>query len=504
MAQQAAAIPLRATWRAVTWEGDGDAGHPHNWSDMRKWAITVLLSLGGLVTLMSGAMLAPALASIASDLGTSQDEAQIFLSIFVLSFAFGPMVLAPLAETFERRQVWIVSNCFYILWNTVCGFSVTSGLLIAGRLLAGIGASVDFAVTNPVLADLWPPSQRGKSFAIATFLPLLGPALGPIVGGAVTQTIGWRWIFWILSISDSVLVLVGLAVFRETYGIILLRRRAATLRKQTNQPYHVANDDGGSDPLTSKLSRALTRPVRLLATQPALQIMSLFLAYNFGVLYIVLSTFASLWVERYRQTEAQSGLHYLALVIGYTPAAQVGARGTDRLWRHLKEKKAGGDGDAAPEYRVPLMVPGAMLIPAGLFVYGWTADRCAPWIWPDVGAALFGCGIILNTQSIQAYVMDAYSTYVASATAASQFLRSIAGFAFPLFALLMYRSLGYGWGNSLLAFVSLALGLPAPLLIWRYGARIRAKGKPQWMGLTIQQYSFSDSLPSLVVSGTFG
>ncbi|KAL2181144.1 major facilitator superfamily domain-containing protein [Thermothelomyces heterothallicus CBS 202.75] len=376
---------LTDTILLVTCEGDGDAGHPHNWSNMRKWAISVLLSQGGLVTLMFGAMLAPALSSIASDLGTSQDEAQIFLSIFVLSFAFGPMVLAPLAETFGCRQVWIVPNCFYILWNTVCGFIVTSGLLIAGRLLDGIRASVDFALTNLVLADLWPPSQRGKSFAIATFFPLLGPALGPIVGGAVTQTIGWRWIVWILSIFDGVLVLVVLAVFRETYAIILLRRRAATLRKQTNQPYHVANnDDGGSDPLTSKLSRALTRPVRLLATQAAL-----------------------LWVERYRQIEAQSGLQCLALVIGYTLAAQVGARAKDRLWRHLKEKKkADGDGDAVPEYyRVPLMVPGAMLIPAGLF-----------------------------------------------------FLRSIAGFAFPLFAPLMYRSLGYGWGNSFLAFVSLALG----------------------------------------------
>ncbi|KAK4235180.1 major facilitator superfamily domain-containing protein [Achaetomium macrosporum] len=460
----------------ITWASDEDPGHPHNWHDVRKWVITVLLSLGGLVTLMSGAMLAPALASIASDLDTSQDEAQIFLSVFVLSFAFGPMALAPLAEAFGRRPVWIVSSCFYILWNTVAGFSTTSGLLIASRLLAGIGASVDFAVCNPVLADLWPPSQRGKSFAIATFIPLLGPALGPIIGGAVTQTIGWRWLFWVLSIFNGLLVLVGLVVFPETYEIILLRQRAAKLRKQTGQPYYV--EDDGSEPLRSKLYRALTRPVRLLATQPILQVMSLFLAYNFGILYIVLSTFASLWMERYDQTEAQSGLHYLALVMGYTFAAQMGARLTDRIWHYLKAKA--GNKDTAPEYRVPLMVPGAVLIPTGLFIYGWTAERHTHWIWPDVGIALFGCGIILNTQAMQAYVMDAYRTYLASASAASQFLRSIAGFAFPLFAPLMYRTLGYGWGNSLLAFLSLAIGLPAPLLLWRYGARIRAMGKPQW------------------------
>ncbi|KAK4244587.1 major facilitator superfamily domain-containing protein [Corynascus novoguineensis] len=433
----------------VTWAGDGDAGHPHNWGYMRKWVITVLLSLGGLVTLMSGAMLAPALASIAADLNTSQDEAQIFLSIFVLSFAFGPMALTPLPR------------CF------VSGFSNTPAVLIAGRLLAGINASVDFAVTNPVLADLWPPSERGKSFAIATFIPLLGPALGPIAGGAVTQTIGWRWIFWILSVFNGLLVAVGLVVFPEAYQVMLLRRRAATLRRQTNRPYYVI--DNGSEWLRSKLYRALTCPIRLLATQPTLQVMLLFLAYNFGVIYIVLSTFANLWIERYHQTEAQSGLYYLALVIGYTLAAQVGAKATDHLWKYFEERA--GNGEAAPEYRVLLM---ACLFTAGRPSGARTGSRRM------VGAAIFGCGIILNTQAMQAYVMDAYSTYVASAAAASQFLRSVAGFAFPLFAPLMYHSLGYGWGNSLLAILSLALGLPAPLLLWKYGARIRASAEPQW------------------------
>lgn len=270
--------------------------------------------------------------------------------------------------------------------------------------------------------------------------------------------------------------MVGLVIFPETYEVLLLRRRAAKLRKQTGKAYYV--EDSGNEPLRLKLYKALSRPVRLLVTQPILQLMSLFLAYNFGILYIVLSTFADLWIKRYGETEAQSGLHYIALVIGYTLAAQIGARVTDRLWQYLKKKA--GDADAAPEYRVPLMVPGAVLIPLGLFIYGWTAEAHTHWIGPDIGIAIFGCGLILNTQAMQAYVMDAYRTYVASAAAASQFLRSIFGFAFPLFAPLMYRQLGYGWGNSLLAFLFLALGVPAPLLLWRYGAKIRAKGKPQW------------------------
>ncbi|KAI1078848.1 MFS general substrate transporter [Whalleya microplaca] len=460
----------------VTWDGDNDPAHPFNWSLTRKWVITILLSNGGLITLMSGAMLAPALPAIAKDLQSSEEEAQIFLSIFVLAFAFGPMVLAPLAEVFGRRPVWIISSCFYILWNTVAGFSQTRGLMIASRVLSGIGASAEFAVSSPVLSDTWIPSERGKSFAISTFIPLLGPALGPIIGGAVSQTIGWRWTFWILSIYDGLLVLIAIPVFQETYDVILLHRKAVKLRKATGKPYYTETHDA-SETLSSKLFLSLTRPFRLLVTQPTLQVVALFLAYNFGILYIVLSTFASLWIERYGQSVSDSGLHYIALVIGYTVAAQAGGQVMDYLWGYLKAKA--GD-NTAPEYRVPLMIPGAILIPTGLFIYGWTAEHKTHWIVPDIGIAIFGCGIILNTQALQAYVMESYRKYVASASAASQFLRSIAGFAFPIFAPAMYQNLGYGWGNSLLAFTFIAIGWPAPFLLWKFGAKLRALGKPQW------------------------
>ncbi len=149
----------------------------------------------------------------------------------------------------------------------------------------------------------------------------------------------------------------------------------------------------------------------------------------------------------------------------------------DRVWQHLKAR---AKGETQPEYRVPLMIPGAIILPVGLFWYRWAAQAHAFWILPDIGIAIFGCGIIVGTQAMQAYVMDSFITHVASASAASQMLRSLAGFAFPLFAPKMYQTLGYGWGNSLLAFVFLAIGVPAPLILWKFGAKLRAKGKPQW------------------------
>jgi hypothetical protein len=72
-------------------------------------------------------------------------------------------------------------------------------------------------------------------------------------------------------------------------------------------------------------------------------------------------------------------------------------------------------------------------------------------------------------------MVDTYTRYAASALAAGAFLRSIAGFGFPLFAPYMYDALHYGWGNSVLAFIGIAIGIPAPVFLWKYGANLRAR-----------------------------
>ena len=456
----------------VTWDGEDDPNNPKNWSLTRKWTITILTSFGGLVCLMSSTMLAPALEDIAHDLDVPQSKANMTLSIFVLAFAFGPMVLAPMAEVFGRRNVWLLTSTWYAIWNMVCGFAKANGILLAARLLAGLGSSAEFAIGQPVLGDLWKPEQRGMSFAIATFIPLLGPAIGPLIGGVISGSIGWPWLFWVLSAFDALLIAVAVFAFPETYGQLLLHRKAVALRKQYQKEYYTEFEIHRK-PLSTKLKNGLLRPCRLMYQQPIIQLMSLLLAFNYGTLFFVLASYATLWTSEYRQSVTISGLHYIALCIGYTVAAQGGARITDKVWQHLKHKHGG---QTAPEYRVPLMIPGIILIPAGLLWYGWAAENLGPWAVVDVGAGIFGCGIILSTQAMQQYVMESFREHVASATAASQFLRSIFAFCFPLFAPALYKSLGYGWGNSTIAFVFLALGVPGPFILWTFGARLRAKG----------------------------
>lgn len=89
-------------------------------------------------------------------------------------------------------------------------------------------------------------------------------------------------------------------------------------------------------------------------------------------------------------------------------------------------------------------------------------------------------GMQVTGMPLQAYIMEAYPEHTGSAGAASQFLRSLTAFSFPLFAPTMYKILGYGLGNTTIAFIGLVVGLPAPLLLWYYGARLRARAQSSY------------------------
>lgn len=190
----------------------------------------------------------------------------------------------------------------------------------------------------------------------------------------------------------------------------------------------------------------------------------------YTVIPVFLTTIDSIFEEVYGESVGIAGLNYLALGIGLISASQINARVVDRAYKYLS-KKNGGDGK--PEYRLPTMMPASIVLPIGLFITGWTATARTHWIGPDIGIALVGAGIIINYQCIQMYLIDAFTLYAASALAAATFLRSCAGFGFPLFAPAMYSALGYGKGDTILACAAIIVGCPAPYLLWLYGERIR-------------------------------
>lgn len=475
------ALEKRTTTRSVkdpnlvTWDGPDDPDNPKNWGKGRKWAATLVVSSFTFISPVSSSMVAPALGAISSEFHiTSTAEQQLVLSIFILAYAFGPLILGPLSELYGRVRVLQMANAFYFVWNLACGFSQNKGEMMAFRFLAGLGGSAPLAIGGGLLSDCWTAEERGRAISVYSLAPLLGPALGPIAGGFITENTTWRWCFWATCIADALIQLSGIFFLQETYTPELLKRKKLRLIKETgNQELHTEYDDP-SRTFSKHLRTALVRPFIMIGTQPIVQVLAAYIAYIYGLMYLVLSTFPGLWEDQYGESIGIGGLNYISLGLGFFLGTQIGAPINDGMYRRLK-KRNGGVGRS--EFRVPLMFPGSVLIPIGLFWYGWTAQTHQHWILPNIGAAIFSIGNIMVFQACQTYIVDAYPRFAASAVASTAFVRSLCGFGFPLFAPAMYNALGYGWGNSVLGFVAIALGVPAPFLLWKYGETLRNRSR---------------------------
>lgn len=190
--------------------------------------------------------------------------------------------------------------------------------------------------------------------------------------------------FWVSCIGDACIQIFGLFFLQETYGPELLHRKAKQLRKQTGNKHLHTEFEHGDAKLYVKLAQSMVRPFRLILTQPIVQVLSVYMAYLYGMTFIVYATFPTLWIDRYHESMGTSGLNYISLSIGYALGTQIIAPLNDRVYHALK-KRNGGVG--RPEFRCPTMVPGSVLVVIGLFTYGWSAQaRC-------VSSANLGCAV---------------------------------------------------------------------------------------------------------------
>lgn len=209
----------------------------------------------------------------------------------------------------------------------------------------------------------------------------------------------------------------------------------------------------------------------MLLFSPIVFLTSLYVAVVYGILYLLFTTYTVVFEELYSFSSANVGLSYIATGIGMFMGLILVGASSDRILKRLAARNSGG---MKPEYRLPPLVFLGVLMPIGLFIYGWTAQHRIQWAVPMFGTLLFGIGLIACMICIQTYLIDAFTKHAASAVAANTLLRSILGGLLPLAGLDMYDALGLGWGNSLIGFIALAL-VPIPLVFYLYGERIRMR-----------------------------
>ena len=268
-------------------------------------------------------------------------------------------------------------------------------------------------------------------------------------------------------IKAGITAFASFLFLKETYGPKILRQKAKELSKIPGSEYSNYNFNDGKS--ASQLFRlAIIRPTRMLLFLPIVSLLSIYMAIVYSYLYLLFTTFTAVFENQYKFSTRQAGLAYLGLGVGFI----VGQIGVGAFSDNYLKNKASPGGAFKPEHRLPPLIVGTFVVPAGLLWYGWSAQYHTHWLVPIVGTSFIGAGTLLAFLPIQMYLVDSYGVYAVSAVATNAFLRSLVGAVIPLGGGSLYARLGLGWGNSLLAFIALAFS-PLPFFLIRHGERLR-------------------------------
>jgi EmrB/QacA subfamily drug resistance transporter len=154
-----------------------------------------------------------ALPRMAADLHSTATDLQWVISVYMLALGAFMVPAGRIGDIFGRRRALLAGVALFGVASALCAVAPTAGLVIAFRALQGVGAALIFPVSVAVLTNAFPAVRAGRAIGLAYGIAGLGNAAGPLVGGLLTQTLGWRWIFWLLvPISLVSLVMAALTV----------------------------------------------------------------------------------------------------------------------------------------------------------------------------------------------------------------------------------------------------------------------------------------------------
>ena len=169
-------------------------------------------------------MFAPAIPDVQAEFHNNNEElASFVVSVYILGFAFGPLVIAPpqsfhirrvyinlfsqviapLSELYGRWPVYQGGNAGFLVFTIACAVSSNFNMLIAWRFIQGLFGSVPLTIGGGTIADMVIQEKRGGVMAIWALGPLMGPVIGPVCGGYLSQAKGWRWVLWVVAMAVS-------------------------------------------------------------------------------------------------------------------------------------------------------------------------------------------------------------------------------------------------------------------------------------------------------------
>ncbi|KAI5474875.1 MFS polyamine transporter [Pseudohyphozyma bogoriensis] len=417
-------------------EWEASALHPRNWTSRKRWRNVMLVAVTGLLSTLTSSIFVPASSQIRTEFHeTNSLVITLATALNVMGLGLGPFLFAPISELKGRRTAYLISMAGFTAMNLGCALAPNMAGLIVMRCLAGIFGSSGPGLGPATISDLFSPKERGLPMAIYS----IGPSG---VLGSYIVLLGWRWTFRIMTILVGLNTL-SLAVFMsDTYAPAVKERLEATRSGVSGKERKTLRERVALSPQAKQvIIRTFTRPPRMLKN-PVCLLFSTYYAYVY-------------------------------VRIGFVSSGITAALTQDYIYRRLSHHY---NDNGRPEYRLVLTQLGMIVFPLGLVIWGWTAEARTHWVGPVVGEMVFAYGLQMCFNSIQGWIVDAFFPYSAAAMAAATFLRSITGCLLPIFSDDLFINLGYGWGGTLLALVSIP-AVPAPFILFLYGKQLRERFK---------------------------
>ncbi|KAF2151232.1 major facilitator superfamily [Myriangium duriaei CBS 260.36] len=467
-------LPEREEY-VVEFDGPDDPLHAQNWPNAKKLRIAVALGYVTLCAAFGSSIFSAAIFSIGSEFHFGTEVSTLGVSLYVLGFATGPIIWAPMSELYGRKMPLIISSFGFSIFSLAVAVGKDAQTVFICRFFGGFFGACPLTCVGAVFADMYNNKQRGIAITVFSVCVFSGPLIAPFIGGFIVlnKHMGWRWTEYITAIMGFLGLGLLFLLMEETYPPVILVNKASELRRRTkNWGIHAKQEEIEVD-LRELLEKNLSRPMRMLATEPIVLAISIYMAFVYGLLYLMLTFYPIVFQQVHHMNAGVGGLPYFGMITGEVFAAiymliiQPG---------YVKKLKANNN-MPIPEWRLPPVIVGGVSFAIGVFWLGWTGYTAKiHWIAPTLSGLCTGFGIMSIFLQCLNYLIDAYLMFAASAIAANTFLRSLCGAIFPLFARYMIDGMGIQWAGTLLGCVAAAL-VPLPVIFYLKGATIRQRSK---------------------------
>ncbi|KAI0014724.1 major facilitator superfamily protein [Xylariomycetidae sp. FL0641] len=406
---------------------------------------------------------------------TSELQKPLPVAVFLVGYIFGPIIFAPLSESWGRRPVFLTSFAIYTAFTLGCAFAPNWPSFLFFRFMLGCGAAAPQTVSGGLFCDIYPDLKpRGLAVTMLGLTSNVGPLVGPIISG-FTSARSWRWQFW------AAAILAGanwpmLLFMPETFAPVL-RAQAVKRSKSEGEKSQSSTAPGNlavtALPTLRDHVRILARPIRILS-EPLVFFTDLFILYQYVIFFLYFGAYPVIFQGTYNMSDGVSALMFVPTGIGAVVAIAIFVA-WDRY--HRKSAARGKAWALQEEYRrLPLACLGGPLFALSEFWLGWAARRGVHWAAPALSGVPLGAGIDLTFLALNNYLTDAYGVYSASALASSVFTRNLlAALLLPLATYPLYRDLG-GAARACTLLGGLCLALtPIPFAFIRWGPALRRR-----------------------------